>query len=60
MPRTILGLINRNRRFNHELSLYERGKIVGAVSQGTSFISCVTEYPGFVRFPNPDISLGIL
>jgi hypothetical protein len=38
MPRTILGLINRNRRFNHELSLYERDKIVGAVSQDTSFI----------------------
>lgn len=32
MPRTILG--PRNRRFNHELSPYERGKIVGAVSQG--------------------------
>ena len=31
MPRTILGPIDGNRRFNHELSPYERGKIVGAV-----------------------------
>ena len=37
MPRTILGPIDGNRRFNHELSPYERGKIVGAVSQGASF-----------------------
>ena len=37
MPRTILGSIDGNRRFNHELSPYERGKIVGAVSQGASF-----------------------
>jgi hypothetical protein len=37
MPRTILGPIDGNKCFNHELSPYERGKIVGAVSQGASF-----------------------
>jgi tricorn protease-like protein len=38
MPRTILGLINRNRRFNYELSPYKRGKIISIVSQGDSFV----------------------
>jgi hypothetical protein len=37
MPRTILGPTDGNKCFNHELSPYERGKIVGAVSQGASF-----------------------
>jgi hypothetical protein len=37
MPRTILGPIDGSRRFNHELSPYDRGKIVGAVSQGAGF-----------------------
>jgi hypothetical protein len=37
-PHTPLGIINGNRQYNKELTLYERGKIVGTCNAGAIFI----------------------
>jgi hypothetical protein len=37
-PHTPLGIINRNRQYNKELTPYERRKIIGACNAGATFI----------------------
>jgi hypothetical protein len=37
-PRTPLGIINGNRQYNKELTLYERRRIVSTCNAGATFI----------------------
>jgi hypothetical protein len=37
-PRTPLSIINGNRQYNKELTLYERGKIISTYNAGATFI----------------------
>jgi hypothetical protein len=52
-PRTPLGIINGNRQYNKELTLYERGKIISAYNAGAifTFTADLVKYdPTIARF----------